>query len=130
MSDSKRELDVLATPADDQPTAKRAKTEDAETAGVLEDADKSAVAAQAADVKAENDEEDEDELIPLPVSTTRSAVKKGQECPYLDTILRQVTSVTAAHPSSCHPSSRQVHHVLPHCCCMINNRLRFKFIDS
>lgn len=53
----------------------------------------------AAEVKAEQEavndpdpkqEDDDDERIPLPLSTTRSAVKKGHECPYLDTILRQV----------------------------------------
>ncbi len=37
-------------------------------------------------------EEDEDDHIALPRSTTRSAVKKGHECPYLDTISRQVCS--------------------------------------
>jgi hypothetical protein len=38
------------------------------------------------------DEDEDDELIPMPLSTTRSAVKRGHECPYLDTILRQVSS--------------------------------------
>jgi hypothetical protein len=37
-----------------------------------------------------DDEDDGDAPIQLPVSTTRSAVRKGHECPYLDTILRQV----------------------------------------
>jgi archaellum component FlaD/FlaE len=37
------------------------------------------------------DEDEGDELIPMPLSTTRSAVKRGHECPYLDTILRQVS---------------------------------------
>lgn len=41
------------------------------------------------DVKQESENED-DAPIQLPVSTTRSAVRKGHECPYLDTILRQV----------------------------------------
>jgi hypothetical protein len=36
------------------------------------------------------DDDDSDAPIQLPVSTTRSAVRKGHECPYLDTILRQV----------------------------------------
>ena len=37
------------------------------------------------------DEELDTELAELmPRSSTRSAVKKGHECPYLDTILRQV----------------------------------------
>jgi hypothetical protein len=40
----------------------------------------------------DDDDEEDDERIPLPLSTTRSAVKRGHECPYLDTILRQVSS--------------------------------------
>lgn len=43
---------------------------------------------QARDAAAADD--DDDERIVLPTSTTRSAVKKGRECPYLDTISRQV----------------------------------------
>jgi hypothetical protein len=40
---------------------------------------------------ADQESSDEDDApIQLPVSTTRSAVRKGHECPYLDTILRQV----------------------------------------
>lgn len=41
------------------------------------------------DLKQESESED-DAPIQLPVSTTRSAIRKGHECPYLDTILRQV----------------------------------------
>lgn len=41
------------------------------------------------DTKQDSSDED-DAPIQLPVSTTRSAVRKGRECPYLDTILRQV----------------------------------------
>jgi hypothetical protein len=41
------------------------------------------------DTKQESSDED-DAPIQLPVSTTRSAVRKGHECPYLDTIMRQV----------------------------------------
>ena len=47
--------------------------------------------ADMADGNGDDEEDDEDTLaLQLPRSTTRSAVKKGQECPYLDTILRQV----------------------------------------
>ncbi len=35
-------------------------------------------------------EEEDEDFIALPRSCTRSVVKKGQECPYLDTISRQV----------------------------------------
>jgi hypothetical protein len=41
-------------------------------------------------VQQEGSDEEDDAPIQLPVSTTRSAVRKGHECPYLDTILRQV----------------------------------------
>lgn len=37
------------------------------------------------------EEEEDEDFIVLPQSTTRSALKKGHECPYLDTILRQVS---------------------------------------
>lgn len=46
-------------------------------------------------VKQEGSEEEDDAPIQLPVSTTRSAVRKGHECPYLDTILRQVGQESA-----------------------------------
>jgi hypothetical protein len=36
------------------------------------------------------EEEEEDDRINLPTSSSRSNVKKGKECPYLDTISRQV----------------------------------------
>jgi hypothetical protein len=39
----------------------------------------------------QQEEDEDDERIPMPLSTTRSAVKRGHECPYLDTILRQVS---------------------------------------
>jgi hypothetical protein len=45
---------------------------------------------------------DDDERIVLPTSTTRSAVKKGRECPYLDTISRQVCD---SGPASSVPGS-------------------------
>eukprot|EP00775_Hariotina_reticulata_P013915 gene13914-14033_t len=83
MSEPKHDSDTLASSAGDQPAAKRVKTEDAGTAEALQEAAKSA------DIKPEALEEEDDDVIPLPVSTTRSAVKKGHECPYLDTILRQ-----------------------------------------
>lgn len=35
-------------------------------------------------------EEEEDDRIFLPTSSSRASVKKGHECPYLDTISRQV----------------------------------------
>lgn len=35
------------------------------------------------------DDEDDDHIL-LPKSTSRAAVKKGNECPYLDTVSRQV----------------------------------------
>ena len=37
----------------------------------------------------EEEEEDEDKIY-LPKSTSRTSQKKGQECPYLDTVSRQV----------------------------------------
>ena len=40
-----------------------------------------------------NAEEDEDNHIALPVSTSRAAQKQGKDCPYLDAISRQVSSV-------------------------------------
>ena len=46
------------------------------------------------DKEQQDDEENEDErAVVLPRSTTRSAVKKGAECPYLDTVCRQVRSL-------------------------------------
>lgn len=38
------------------------------------------------------DEQDEDRIY-LPRSTSRAAVKKGIECPYLDTVSRQVSAM-------------------------------------
>jgi hypothetical protein len=43
---------------------------------------------------------DDDARIVLPTSTTRSAVKKGRECPYLDTISRQVRRGVHARPQA------------------------------
>ena len=40
---------------------------------------------------AELEEEEDEDHIYLPKSTSASRVKKGQECPYLDTISRQVS---------------------------------------
>lgn len=40
--------------------------------------------------------EDEEERIILPTSSSRTAVKQGRDCPYLDTISRQVTCETHA----------------------------------
>eukprot|EP00879_Flechtneria_rotunda_P014794 GHRR01015458.1.p1 GENE.GHRR01015458.1~~GHRR01015458.1.p1 ORF type:complete len:604 (+),score=171.22 GHRR01015458.1:206-2017(+) len=40
-------------------------------------------------VKTEDGLDDEDDVIRLPQSSSRSSVRKGHECPYLDTILRQ-----------------------------------------
>lgn len=74
----------------DSPANKRVKLEQngaADGADAALEAEEDA-AANGAAVKQEEDE-DED-FIPLPQSTTRSALKKGHECPYLDTILRQV----------------------------------------
>lgn len=36
------------------------------------------------------EDDDEEEYIVLPKSTSRAALKKGNECPYLDTVSRQV----------------------------------------
>ena len=36
------------------------------------------------------EEEDDEDRILLPTSTSRASVKQGKECPYLDTISRQV----------------------------------------
>lgn len=49
-------------------------------------------------------EEEDDAPIQLPVSTTRSAVRKGHECPYLDTILRQVRAELHLHHAPQQPS--------------------------
>lgn len=46
-------------------------------------------ATAAAGQEAGLDDADEERIV-LPTSTTRSAIKKGRECPYLDTISRQV----------------------------------------
>lgn len=37
----------------------------------------------------EGADEEEEDLIALPKSTSRAALKKGSECPYLDTVSRQ-----------------------------------------
>jgi len=65
-------------------------------------ADPAAAAAAAAD-------DDNDKRILMPVSSTRSAVKKGRECPYLDTISRQVSNCAwlLLHAS---PRSSTMHH--------------------
>jgi hypothetical protein len=48
-------------------------------------------AADAAGTRAGREGEDEDDaMISLPTSTSRAAIKQGKECPYLDTISRQV----------------------------------------
>ena len=39
---------------------------------------------------ANEEEEEEEDRILLPTSTSRASVKQGKECPYLDTISRQV----------------------------------------
>lgn len=36
------------------------------------------------------EDDDDDDQVLLPKSTSRAAVKKGDECPYLDTVSRQV----------------------------------------
>ena len=43
-----------------------------------------------AGVKIEVETEDEDDAVHMPRSSSRAAVKKGTECPYLDTVSRQV----------------------------------------
>lgn len=58
----------------------------------------------------DDDDDDGDAPIQLPVSTTRSALRKGHECPYLDTILRQVRSY---RPRACISDSLQLHLQLP-----------------
>lgn len=50
---------------------------------------------QAAAAKAEpasDAGEDDDDQIMLPKSSSRAAIKRGNECPYIDTITRQVCS--------------------------------------
>lgn len=47
--------------------------------------------AQDPEVKAEHAASDDEETIALPKSTTRSQQKQGRECPYLDTVSRQVS---------------------------------------
>ena len=49
-------------------------------------------AAQQPPPAVEEEEEEDDMAGYLPRSTSRAAVKKGQECPYLDTISRQVST--------------------------------------
>lgn len=44
---------------------------------------------------AEEEEEEDDMAGYLPRSTSRAVLKKGQECPYLDTISRQVGNCSA-----------------------------------
>lgn len=46
-------------------------------------------------------EDDEDDRINLPMSSSRASVKKGKECPYLDTISRQVKSSSDRCQEAC-----------------------------
>jgi len=52
---------------------------------------------------ADEDEDEDAPLVGLPRSSSRSQSKKGQECPYLDTISRQVDTRNAApcSPPAC-----------------------------
>ena len=58
-----------------------------------EDAEGRSVEAQTVTASAaadlEEEEEDEDRIY-MPTSTSRASMKQGKECPYLDTISRQV----------------------------------------
>ena len=44
-----------------------------------------------------DDVEEGDDFIMMPKSTSRVAVRKGNECPYLDSVSRQVLYCTALH---------------------------------
>ena len=69
-------------------------------------------------------EDDDDEQIALPKSTTRSQVKQGRECPYLDTVSRQVRGarglrvpLQGGHHCRCPPLAARApslaHHAVP-----------------
>eukprot|EP00878_Enallax_costatus_P013879 GHUV01014514.1.p1 GENE.GHUV01014514.1~~GHUV01014514.1.p1 ORF type:complete len:123 (+),score=19.30 GHUV01014514.1:356-724(+) len=91
MSSTKREPEEELDA--DSPANKRVKLEANGSADGVKPQIEPEAEAEGADaaVKQEEAEDDgEEEFIPLPQSTTRSAVKRGHECPYLDTILRQV----------------------------------------
>eukprot|EP00878_Enallax_costatus_P012099 GHUV01012632.1.p2 GENE.GHUV01012632.1~~GHUV01012632.1.p2 ORF type:complete len:148 (+),score=23.95 GHUV01012632.1:356-799(+) len=90
MSSTKREPEEELDA--DSPANKRVKLEANGSADGVKPQIEPEAEAEGADaaVKQEEAEDDgEEEFIPLPQSTTRSAVKRGHECPYLDTILRQ-----------------------------------------
>ncbi|KAF6264721.1 cysteine proteinase [Scenedesmus sp. NREL 46B-D3] len=83
-----------ADAAADERAAKRVKREEQqqqqqEAAQVDTDPQQQDDVAKQEDVQQLADDDEGDERIPMPLSTTRSAVKRGHECPYLDTILRQ-----------------------------------------
>lgn len=80
-----------ADAAADERAAKRAKREQqqAQPQHKLDAKHEDGIAKQEDEQQQQHADEEDDERIPLPLSTTRSAVKRGHECPYLDTILRQ-----------------------------------------
>ncbi len=72
---------------------KREREEDEAAAADERDEDRKDEPAAARDDDAE---EEDDNRIYLPTSTSRSGVRKGKDCPYLDTISRQVRSTSSA----------------------------------
>ncbi|KAG1659564.1 hypothetical protein FOA52_011920 [Chlamydomonas sp. UWO 241] len=86
----KRGREPDADGADDEGTSpsKRHHVE-AEDADVVEGSKADAVKQEEAEAEEAGEEDDEEDRIVLPVSTSRAAVKQGKECPYLDTISRQ-----------------------------------------
>lgn len=104
---------------DDDTSSKRARAV-GEDAGVAEgDAPTDNLPAQMkAEPKAElQEDDDDDDRIMMPTSTSRAVIKQGKECPYLDTISRQVWlrmnmhgHVGNLHGAACTLSSYQHRH--------------------
>lgn len=112
----------------DSPANKRIKVEVNGSADGVETHKEPEAKHGSTDAAAKEEAEDEEEaFIPLPHSTTRSAVKKGHECPYLDTILRQVIQERLDTHIKCSRSPAAVGSSLPSAvgrtlpCCMPNS---------
>lgn len=77
----KREREEAGQPSEDEPLRKQQQQQGQEQQSH-----------QPAGALAHDDDEDE-EGVHMPRSSSRAAVKKGAECPYLDTVSRQVGCV-------------------------------------